>query len=491
MPRILNNRPILYLAVALMLGIFVGGLIFGNLILSIIIPIVIFQCGIIFCLFSKKFFTFLIFLAMAVGVAGVIIDYNVNIVSVDKKAVISGRVEEIRNGKKVVLSNFSVDGEEFKGKILINYKIGEVGDKISYYGKIKTNELDIFDTYAMSYYNDGIFYQSELYYLYEVSDGPLKLDEKVKNKFNTTISRYMKKQDVGIAQSLIFGDKSGLSQEDNTLIREAGVSHIFAVSGLHVGFLIALFVFIMKKLRLNRYVQLFTIIAVIVLYGVLCGNPPGLKRAGIMSVVYLVGNLLTRKNDSLSTLSLSVLLILIFKPFELFDIGFIMSVSAVFGIVLFYKPVYSFLAFKMKNKLYLAVCASFAMTISANAFLLPISFNVFNSFSLYMLFTNLFVVPLTAITYSLLVLTFVFSLIFEGFGVIYFVIKYPLIAIRAICKVFTFLPFASLPLSAMGIFTAVYIFCLILLSRFIMIKPKYKGITVLSLISLSGVMFLL
>ncbi len=491
MPKLLNKRPILFLAVALMVGIFVGGLIFGNLILSIIIPVAILLCGIIFFLISKKFLSLLVFLAMAVGVTGAIIDYNVKITNIDRSAVISGRVEEIRNNKNVVLSDFTVDGVEYKGKILLKYNESEVGNRITYYGKIKTIDMDIFDTYVTSYYNDGIFYKSSLYNLYEVNSGALKLSEKIKNKFSNTISKYMEDSDVGVAKSLIFGDKSMLSQEDNNLIREAGVSHIFAVSGLHVGFLIALFVFIMKKLRLNRYLQLFVIIAAIIFYGILCGNPPGLKRAGIMSVVYLSGNLLCRKNDTLSTLSLSVLLILLFKPFELFDLGFIMSVSAVFGIVLFYKPIYKFLSFKIKNKLYLTVAGSFAMTISANAFLLPISFNIFNSFALYMLFTNLFVVPLTAITYSGLVLTFLLSLIFDGFGAIYFVLKYPLIAIRAICKVFAFLPFASVPLFALNAFTAVYLLCLILISRFILIKPKYKAITVFTLIPISSIMFLL
>lgn len=490
MPKIVNKRLIVFLAVAFMLGIFVGALVFHNLILTVIIPLVILLCGIIFYVFSKKLMVLVLFIAFAVGAVSYVIDYNINVKEISSNSVVSGRVSEIV-ADKIVLSKISIDGKKFRGKILVKGDAVDIGQNLTYYGSIETIDFDIFDTYSMNYYNDDIFYESKIIYVKEIKQDKLNVFESIKERTTTILNRYMEQEDTGIVKSLLFGDKSTLKYEDSVLIRSAGVSHIFAVSGLHVGFLIALLIFILKKMRVKPTFQLLIIGIIIFLYGFLCGFPAGLKRAGIMALVYLLSNLTCNKNDNLTTLSLSVLIILLMNPVEMFDLGFIMSVSAVFGIILFYKPIYSFLSFKCKNKAYLFLVGSIALTLSANVFLLPISCNIFQTLSVYMLLGNLVIVPLVTFAYSSLILVAFLSLIYQGFGILYVGLRYPVIAIRAVCKLISMLPMATLALPSMGIFTFTYITSFLIMSRFIMVKRTTKFITIIGLVGISVLTFLL
>lgn len=490
MSRVINHRLVVFATIAFMVGIFVGGLVFNNIILTIVIPLAMLLCGIIFYFASKKFIVLLLFVTFAIGSICYVIDYNINVKDINDNAVISGRISQLDN-KSMVLSNISIDGKKHRGKVYLTDGYGNFGDIITYYGTIKTLKFDIFDTYSMNSYNDDVFYESNFIYIKDLSAGKINIFEKINNKTTLVLDKYMTKEDTGIVKSLLFGDKSSLIYQDNMLIRRAGVSHIFAVSGLHVGFLIGLLIFILRKLRAKPSLQIIVVGVLIFLYGFLCGFPAGLKRAGIMAIVYLLANLTCNKNDNLTTLSLSIMIILIMNPLEMFDLGFLMSVTAVFGIILFYKPIYAFLAYKFTNKAYLFVAGSFALTLSANVFLLPISCNIFQSLSVYMLLSNLIIVPLVSIAYSSLILIATLSLIFEGFGIFYTVAKYPVIAIRAVCKIINVLPLTTLALPALGIFTFTYIASFIILSRFIMVKPKIKIISIGGLTGLSVLIFLL
>lgn len=490
MPRVVNKRIIVFLTIAFMLGIFTGGLIFNNLILTIIIPISVLLLGIIFYFLSKKLLLLVLLFAFSLGSASYVIDYKINVKQINTVCQISGKaVDSV--GKNLVLSNISIDGKSCRGNVLLKGSTANIGEQITYYGAIETMDFCVFDSYAMSYYNDNVFYQSTLFYDIEIGEGKQDIFEKIKGKITTVLSRYMADEDTGIVKSLLFGDKSSLRYEDNTLIRSAGVSHIFAVSGLHVGFLMALIIFVLRKLRISPSLQLIIVALSILFYGFLCGFPAGLKRAGIMGIVYLLSSLTCNKNDSLTTLSLSMLIILIINPLEMFDLGFLMSVSAVFGITLFYRPIYKFLSFKCKNKIYLFVVGSVALTLSANIFLLPISFNIFNTFSVYMVLSNLIIVPLVTVAYSSLIFVAFLTLIFEGFGVLYVALKYPVIAIRAVCKIIDILPLSTVSLPSMGIFTVAYIASFLVLSRYIMIKPRYKLATVSGFVAVSIFAFLL
>jgi ComEC/Rec2-related protein len=140
----------------------------------------------------------------------------------------------------------------------------------------------------------------------------------------------------GVLIALLTGDRSFLSKSTKELFREAGVVHVLAISGMHVGVLYLLFVFIFKKvLRLKGKTALFLIVIGIVFYAFLSGLSPSVVRATIMLLLIQFGSLL---NSNVKTLNLVISagwIMLVYEPFWIYDIGFQLSFSAVIGILIF------------------------------------------------------------------------------------------------------------------------------------------------------------
>lgn len=458
MTKIINRRAVLFVTVALMLGIFIGGLVIDNLILTIVLPIAFFAVGLIFLLGWKKVLICAVYFALAAGTALYAADFHIGFDGeVNKNCSVTARVEK-RSGKYFIVEDLLIDGEKYKGKArVITEENLATGDIISFECTAKTLTRDIFDNYDNAAYSDRIYYELSPTAFLTAERGELKFFEKVKARITAPVYRYMEAEDAGIAVSLLFGDKSGLTEYDGEIIRGIGMSHVFAVSGLHVGFLTALIIFILKKLKIGPKASLVAVCVALIFYGFLTGFPAGIKRAAIMTVIYFIAPLTRRKADPVTTLSAACFIILFTNPRELFDLGFIMSVSAVLGIILFYKPIYSGLLRNKTNKILKYSVGGIATTLSANILLLPIFFNVFNSVALYSVAANLIILPLVTVAYTMLSVASLFTAAIPPLGFLYFPAQYPLVLIRLLSGVVYSLPFAEISVSAMGAVSAAYL----------------------------------
>lgn len=200
--------------------------------------------------------------------------------------------------------------------------------------------------------------------------------------------------------TVLLGDTSDLQLSARTAFSSAGLSHVLALSGLHVAFIT---IFISLALWPLYYVgrrkwAYFVTILILWFYAALTGLSPSVTRAVIMASVLLFAKMLHRRNSSLNSLCLAALAILIFSPADLTAIGFQLSFAAVLSILLFaesFNPVHR----RSHPRLYAAVALP---TVSAAAVLgtaLPAAY-YFHAFPLYFLLGNLVATillpPLTA-----------------------------------------------------------------------------------------------
>lgn len=137
-----------------------------------------------------------------------------------------------------------------------------------------------------------------------------------------------------LAKALLIGVKDGLDEQVNQDFRLAGVAHVLAVSGLHVGFLVAAILLLLKPFHLSPALRLLILFILLLAYCVLLDFTPSVTRAGILAVLLLSGKALKRRADPLTSLAAAFLLILILRPYDLFNLGFQLSFLAVFGIVI-------------------------------------------------------------------------------------------------------------------------------------------------------------
>ncbi len=190
-----------------------------------------------------------------------------------------------------------------------------------------------------------------------------------------------------LLRAMLWGDKAALSAAELDAFRYAGVGHILALSGLHVSFFAAIFLWMLPagKARLRAVlVGLF-----LLFYCAIAAFPASLVRASLMLLSLLGASIFQRRADTPCSMALAALVILLFDPAALFDIGFQLSFAAVAGIAMLHAPL-----MQLFRALPAPVAQSLALTLSATCATLPLSMYYFQTLPLYTLLANFFLVPL-------------------------------------------------------------------------------------------------
>lgn len=217
-------------------------------------------------------------------------------------------------------------------------------------------------------------------------------------------------QELAIVAALTLGDKSQLDPDTKQAFSVSGAMHVLAVSGLHVGIIFAMFDFMLRSLGKNktqRFVRVFIQILILWAFATLTGLSPSVSRAATMFSFVAFGKALKRRVSIYNSLTVSAFVLLVVNPNNIYQLGFLLSYSAVIAIVaiqpLLYKWVY------VKNTLLDRLWGLVTVSIAAQIGTLPISLYYFHQFPVYFLITNIIVIPLaTLILYSAVAL-FVFS----------------------------------------------------------------------------------
>lgn len=215
----------------------------------------------------------------------------------------------------------------------------------------------------------------------------LKIRETLNNSLNSENAR-------AILPALLLGQQDGIDKETRSVLTDAGIIHILAVSGLHVGIIYLIFNYltVFIKNKKYRFYKLAIVLSGVWMFVFLTGVPPSAFRAAIMFSLFAFAKNLNLLSNAYNVVSTSAILILLINPLLLFDAGFQLSYSAVLGIITFQKPVYSSI-YLGKNKLidyaWSISSVSIAATLGTLVFIL---FN-FNRFPTYFVLTNLIAIP--------------------------------------------------------------------------------------------------
>jgi competence protein ComEC len=199
-----------------------------------------------------------------------------------------------------------------------------------------------------------------------------------------------------VALALLLGQKQNLDPEIRKAYSETGVMHILAVSGLHVGIIYAIFLFLMKVVRLKKHqtkYYLIAVIGIIWLYAFLTGLSPSVLRAATMFSLITLGQMRERKPSIYNVLAFSAMLLITVNPDVIFDVGFQLSYLAVTGIVLIQPLIVNWWLPSTKVGEYFWQMTS--VSIAAQLVTFPLSVYYFHVFPTYFLVANLFVIPIS------------------------------------------------------------------------------------------------
>lgn len=336
----------------------------------------------------------------------------------DYRAVVTSSIKHNRDFSTFDIIRIMDDGAEEKIKATIK---GDIylcpGDRIHVHSKInkpvdKRKQRFSYATYlkrngyaGTTFINvDNIKYAGNYY-------GDLSLWERLKIKL--LLLRYdilSKIHDSGISgrdfatvSAMAFGDKTYLTSSDRDIYSKTGVSHVLALSGLHIGIIYAFLSFLLTFIP--KVPRFFAIQIVIWFFVLFAGMSPSLIRAALMITIYSGATLLHRDRIPINSLSLAGTISLLVSPQTVFDLCFQLSFISVFAILLFYKPLTELLPSGP-----LAVRKIMQMTaVSLAAYIgtMPIILYNFGSISFCFILTNLLVIPLTSAVIYLAIITII------------------------------------------------------------------------------------
>jgi competence protein ComEC len=215
--------------------------------------------------------------------------------------------------------------------------------------------------------------------------------------------------------ALLIGDRSELDQKTLQSFTNAGVVHILAISGLHVGILYMFLLILMKFCdRKRSLIVLRTVIIVLVIwaYALLTGFSPSVSRAATMFTLFALAKLINRDVSVFNLIAASAFLNLLINPLLIFHVGFQLSYAAVAGIVFFVPFFNNYISFSHRIPDYFFKL--FTVSLAAQIATFPISVYYFNQFPTYFWMSNLLVIPLV----FLIVICSVLFISFSSIGFI-------------------------------------------------------------------------
>lgn len=198
-----------------------------------------------------------------------------------------------------------------------------------------------------------------------------------------------------IALALLLGQKQNLDPAIRDGYVQAGVMHILAVSGLHVGIVYAIFLMLMKPLKLKKnWAKSYLIFVVLLIwvYAFLTGLSPSVVRAATMFTLLSLGQMRERKPSIFNILAFSAMLMIAVNPGVIFEVGFQLSYLAVAGIVLIQPLILNW--WLPPNRVLEYIWQLTSVSLAAQVATFPLSIYYFHIFPTYFLLGNLFIIPL-------------------------------------------------------------------------------------------------
>ena len=322
----------------------------------------------------------------------------------------------------------------YKNKGVFNYETYLKKDNI--YGKIKANTIT----------------------LKQKTKNKIRISSKIKEKFKQNFEE----KTANYFITIILGDKSELDKQIKENFQSGGISHLLAISGMHINCIILIITYIVNK-TINSYkIRKITTIIALVIYGLIIEFTPSATRAIIMAIMHQTALILLEKDNFLVNISISSFIILIISPYYLVDTGFLLSFTATISIVYVYKKLRKEVS---KNKIIQSISDSLILTISANILIAPIVICLFKKISLSMFIMGIIISPFIFV----IEVIGIFSIIIPNF-----ILKFLKIPIEIFISIFDFLSsinFLTIYLKVPNIIQIILYYTIIIKFLF---KPKRK-----------------
>ena len=271
------------------------------------------------------------------------------------------------------------------------------------------------------------------------------------------IQAHLPPRSAALLDGLLLGERRHLPEEIDEAFRNAGVYHLLAISGFNVGLIAGALFLGLKILKFpDRAVALLTLLALIT-FAAVVGGQPSVLRATLMGCLYFVGRLLEREVSLWNSLAAAALILLLWRPMDLWDAGLQLTFAATAALLAFTEPFTSALT-RVRLPRWLA--AALAVSLAAQLGVTPLMVFHFNQLSLIGVLANLFVVPLAGLATTLGLVATLSALVSDALAHWFFQSTWlSLLGLRFLTFLFAGLPFAlvHVPTPSLAAFSLSYL----------------------------------
>lgn len=285
---------------------------------------------------------------------------------------------------------------------------------------------------------------------------------------------------------MLLGEKSFIPSHLKEIFAEAGIMHILAVSGLHVGIIAMALLALLSMLKLPKKFKLFILILILITYASITGFRPSVLRATIMFILLIGGKLINRSRNLNISLFFAAFLILLLNPLILYDAGFLLSFIVTFFIINL-SPILQGLL----SKIVVWIKNPLAVSTAAWVGIFPLSAYFFSKVSIISIVSNIFIIPLTGIAVILGFITFFIGLMSISLAGLFANLNYLVLnLITLIAKSFSSLPFAFIYVAQPSVmliilyYLTVFFIIEIFYKKTISVKIKKKAILIVLSVTL-------
>ncbi len=325
-----------------------------------------------------------------------------------KQVVLTGRITDLRfNGDDVPYVFYLEDcadeeGNKYDGKVRTLFSGGSylnVGDIVTATGFVSSvypvkGEVNTFEL------RNKVRYELNDSRLLNVGGGKMKADETIRKYIYDVTFNYMPDSN-GLLYALLTGDRNAVTDNEQWAFGRAGIVHLLAVSGLHVGFIASLFGLLLRRFRLRPWIEGLIVIVPLLGYAYICGFSPSVTRAVVMLVCGYICKTMCGRYDMLSSTAWAALTVLAIRPFDLFDYGFQLSFMSVIGIAALYIPLERFLVAKNVKPIWRRVIATFAVSACCVAATLFVIVLHGGEIALFGVLVNIIAIPIVSVAFVL------------------------------------------------------------------------------------------
>lgn len=331
-----------------------------------------------------------------------------------QEAVIEGQIISIPNSNtpdktKFFLKADKINGKEVTGKTLVTFTGNDfsnlqIGDNYEFSGKLRTpfkagnpSQFDYgkylrnFDTFTVFYTDNAKLLNGRLTLKWKFYQNLNKL----RNKIINVHAKYLKSPNLEILGGIVFGDDAVAPPDYiKASFVNSGLLHILAASGMNVAFIYGFWVFFMRRIRAPFKLTVLTGMGVVIIYTFMTGLGASVIRAALMLLFILAGKLIDRDAHTVSLLAFVAMLMLIYNPAFINDVGFQLSFIVTFGLLTTANVIFE----KYKeSKIPDWLIAAILIPVIAQIWVAPIQMFYFNTFSTYSVLANVLSMPFLSV----------------------------------------------------------------------------------------------